>query len=139
MYIPGCISSTADWNLRMPGESYESPVEWMGWPISMRTTDFRETDFGADAPSPCQITRGRGRENDKTFCVGLARAPITEASMSMLPSPYFITALTDSTTDRAGTSSREGIRKCTHSTPLGSNQQISKRRFNEASQNDIIK
>lgn len=50
----------------------------------------------ADAPSPCQITRGRGFENDKTFCVGLARAALIEevSSMSMLPSPCFmITAL----------------------------------------------
>jgi len=32
-----------------------------------------------DSPRPCQITRGRGFENDKISCVGLARAATAEA------------------------------------------------------------
>ena len=72
----------------MPGESYESPVRGGGGFIHTRT---RIPGNRADAPSPCQITRGRGFEIDKTFCV--ARAPIAEASMSMPLSLYFIAAL----------------------------------------------
>ena len=57
---------------------------------AMRVGDWQETE--QDAPSPCQITRGRGFKKDKTSCVGLARAPIAEARMSM--PPYFISSLT---------------------------------------------